>query len=470
MSEPVFVDQREFHYNHAPVSVIHDIIYAAAAVVSSPVWGYRMARTGKWRTDWHGRLGHTSVLPRVDPEVKTILFHAVSVGEVNAIRELVHQLVQHGSRLRLVIAATTDTGFARAVDLYGNQHRVVRYPLDFSASVERFLDTLQPDLVALVELEVWPNFVQQCHQRKIPVVIVNGRLSSRSFKRYCWIRPLVQPTFARLTRVGAQTQAYAQRFIHLGAPQAQVRVLDSMKWDTAHVVAADQPAAHIIPGALSLAQELGLDLQRPIIVAGSTAPGEDKLLIDTCPPEAQLVIVPRKPEWFEQTVRLAPNIIRRSQHRQGRRAVDGARLFLLDTMGELRQAYALADVCIVGRSFLGLYGSDMIEPVALGKPTLIGPFHSDFQDTVDALVAGQGIIVTDQPGVQARNLLQDPAQARALADRGRQVIVSRQGASQRHAAMMLELLDPGIRRCTEPSVSREETASIVDSVRHPPCP
>ncbi|NJL32356.1 MAG: hypothetical protein HC898_12475, partial [Phycisphaerales bacterium] len=183
---------------------------------------------------------------------------------------------------------------------------MVRYPLDFSSPVNRFLDVAQTRPVVLVELEVWPNFMEQCDRRHIPVCVVNGRLSERSFKRYCWIRPLLRSTFVRLSAVGAQTQAYARRFIHLGTSAERVQVLDSMKWDTAKVVPQGTDAAQLIPGALELAEQLGLDRSRPILVAGSTAPGEDKLLIDTCPAEVQLIIVPRKPEWFELVTQHAP--------------------------------------------------------------------------------------------------------------------------------------------------------------------
>ncbi len=417
------------------------MVYAAAAVVSSPVWGYRLWRTGKWRTDWQGRFGHTPRMKPAAAEVKTILICAVSVGEVNAIRQLVGKLGQSGEQtLRIIIAVTTDTGFARATELYGAQHQVVRYPLDFTASVRRFLDATQPDLVALVELEVWPNFLLQCERRRIPVCVINGRLSERSFKNYCKIKPLLRSTFARLAAVGAQTREYAERFVHMGTAGQRVMVLDSMKWDTAQVVPEGKDAAELIPGAMQLAEQLGLDRNRPIIVAGSTAPGEDKLLIDSCPTEVQLVIVPRKPEWFDLVAEQAPNIVRRTQHREGIRPMDGARLFLLDTVGELRKAYALADVCIVGRSFLGLYGSDMMEPVALGKPTIVGPYHSDFQDTVDALKAAEGIIITDQPGQVAGELLGDRAKASLLANRGRQVIVQRQGVTERYVRLMMNAM------------------------------
>jgi 3-deoxy-D-manno-octulosonic-acid transferase len=435
-----------------------DILYITAAAVSSPVWGFRLWRTGKWRTDWRARFGHLPTLPATDR--KTILIHAVSVGEVNAVRTLVTMLEELSSRgrgegdgfaggrpridarpTRVVVSVTTDTGLARARQLFEPAHAVVRFPFDLTGAVDRFLDAVRPDLVALVELEVWPNFLSRCARRGIPVCVINGRLSDRSFRRYRRFRPLLRKTFGRLSAAAVQTPEYAERFGALGVPAQRVRVLDTMKWDTAQVTPEGENPADAIAGARALAAAMGIDPARPLIVGGSTAPGEDKLLIDTCPPEAQLLLVPRKPEWFEDVAALAPSIIRRTQHPEGTtRAVDGARLFLLDTMGELRKAYALADVCLVGRSFLGLYGSDPIESAALGKPTVIGPFHGDFADTVRALQDGGGILVTDQPGKAAAQLLADKSKASSLAAGGRRVILSRQGATRRHAELLLGML------------------------------
>lgn len=410
-----------------------DILYLLGAAASSPVWGLRLLSTGKHRTDWPARFGRTAPLP---PGPRTLLLHAVSVGEVNLLRLLVEQLRDRGGNsLRIVISVTTDTGIARARQLFGDRHAVVRFPFDFSPCVRRFLDAVRPDVVALAENEVWPNFTQECARRGIQVCVINGRLTQRSFSRYRLLLPVVRRMYRRLAAVAAQTSDYARRFTALGVAPQRVTVLDTMKWDTAQV-------AHHVPGSEELALAMGIDRARPLIVAGSTAPGEDKLLIDTCPPHAQLLLVPRKPEWFEAVARLDPAIVRRTRHPDGHtRPVDGSRLFLLDTMGELRKAYALADVVIVGRSFLGLYGSDMMEPAALAKPTLIGPFHADFADTVAALVAGHGLLVTDRPGEQAARLLADPHAAGRLAENGRRVILSRQGSTARHADMLMRLLE-----------------------------
>jgi 3-deoxy-D-manno-octulosonic-acid transferase len=427
---------------------VRDVAYGIGLAAISPVLAFNLLRSGKWRTDWRGRFGHcelssqnhpSSAAAGAGPATKTLLLYAVSVGEVDAIRGLAARLeALGGDRLRLVIASATNTGHARARELFADRlpHPlpVVRYPLDFSWAVRRFLDAVRPDAVGLVELEAWPNFVDACGRRGIPVAVVNGRISAHSFPRYRRVRPLVRSTFASLAAVGAQDSDIAQRFIELGTPADRVRVMDTLKWDTARLV-------DDVPGSAELAAEMGIDRGRPLIVAGSTGPGEEKLLIDTCPPDAQLLLVPRKPERFDAVSALAPGMVRRTQWRGGRRRpLDASRLFLLDTIGELGKAYALADVALVGRSFLGMYGSNILEPIGLGRPTITGPHHTNFADAMSALIAADGIEVTDQPGPAAAALLADRARAADLARRGRQVIRSRQGVTDRYARMLLQLL------------------------------
>lgn len=421
-----------------------DTLYFFGLLVSSPLWAWRLIRTGKWRINWWDRFGYCQIPQEWIAEVTgtsskppTVLLHAVSVGEVNALRLLVKELHAAVPHWRIVISSTTKTGLTRAKELYGQHHHVVQFPLDFSRSVNRFLDRIQPDLVALAELEVWPNWMTICHRRQVPVCVVNGRLSERSFKRYRWVASCIRPSFSKLTAAAVQTEDYAIRFKFLGVSDERVIVTDSMKWDTADLV-------DDVPGAQQLALALGLDLSRPIVVAGSITPEEGQLLIDTIPDTLQLVLVPRKPEWFDIVARLAPtgSMVRRSEHGDGQppRPVDQQRLFLLDTMGELRKAYSLATICVVGRSFLGLYGSDMIEPIALGKPTMIGTHTSDFADIMVAFTSEEGILVTDQPGEAVKKLLATPAMAIDLAKRGRAVIRRRQGATQRHVALLMRLM------------------------------
>jgi 3-deoxy-D-manno-octulosonic-acid transferase len=407
-----------------------DAAYLLGMTAASPWWGWRMLRAGKHRTDWPGRLGQGTPLRPPAPQGR-VLVHAVSVGEVNAARGLVEHLAAQGD---VVLSVTTDTGHARAMQLFGQRLPVVRYPFDAGFAVERFLDRVNPTLVALMELEVWPNFLHACGRRGIPVGVVNGRLSARSFARYRLARPVLSGMFRRLAFVAAQTQDYADRFVQMGTPGDRVSVTGTMKWDTAQV--ADQ-----VQGAQELSREMGIDPDRPLVVAGSTAPGEEAMLHAAVPEGVQLLCAPRKPEWFQAAAAAMPGCVRRTMRVPG----TGANRFLLDTIGELRKAYALATVVVVGRSFGNLHGSDMMEPVALGKATLIGPRYGDFADMADALIQAGGLRVTSpyELGRDLAALLHDAAGRQDMARAGRAVIASRQGATARHAAMIRAMMVPG---------------------------
>ena len=420
------------------MSVLRDIAYGLAALVTAPAWGLYLLRTGKHRTDWRQRFGHTNVEPSERP---TVLIHAVSVGEVNATRQLVQQFDQaHRDGIRIVISATTNTGIARARSLYETRHDVVRFPFDFSRSVGRFLGQIRPNVVALVELEVWPNFVEECGRRGVPVLVINGRLSERSYRGYRRFRPFVRGMFASLARACVQNPDYGERFIGLGTPADRVEVTGTMKWDTARI-------ADDVPGAEELAAAMGLRRDLPLIVCGSSGPGEEKLFVERLADltdaegrPVQLLIAPRKPERFDEAAAAMGEAARRSS---GRPAGPGQRRFLLDTMGELTRAYALADVVVVGRSFSPQYGGDMMEPIALGKPVVIGPNTADFADTMSRLLAGGGIVqVADGPALRdaVAGLLHDRDRARALAANGRAVIRANQGATARHAAAIEAML------------------------------
>ncbi len=404
-----------------------------------------MLRTGKIRTDWAARMGEVRPAMRPRGDRPRVLVHAVSVGEVNAVRALVTELSE---ACEVVVSATTDTGFARATQVFEPSIRVVRYPFDMSTAVRTFLDAVRPDAVLLCELEVWPNFSELCVERGIPLAVVNGRLSARSFRGYFSGRAVLGPMFRRLAAVGAQDQAYAQRFESMGVPRERITVTGTMKWDTAEI-------ADHVPGADDLAREMGIDRSRPLIVAGSTAPDEHAMLHAATPEGVQLLCAPRKPEWFDRAAHEIPGCVRRSQCRgvaesgatgsgfppgatseagAGRmRGSSSHDRFLLDSIGELRRAYALADIVVIGRSFGDLHGSDMMEPAALGRCIVTGPRTEDFAATADALRAGGGLVDATRESIARvlAGLIADPVRRNALGRAARDVVRAHQGATGR---------------------------------------
>jgi 3-deoxy-D-manno-octulosonic-acid transferase len=261
--------------------------------------------------------------------------------------------------------------------------------------------------------------------------VVNGRLTERSFRRYRIIAPLIRSGFADLKCAAVQNLAYGNRFRALGTVGERIHVTGTMKWDTATI-------ADHVEGADELAEAMGIDRKRPLIVAGSTAVGEHELLVGAMPEGSQLLCAPRKPEWFDQAAQVLKGCARRSRGECG----SSTGRFLLDTIGELRSAYALADVVVVGRTFGDLHGSDMMEPIALGKATVVGAATADFQDTVDELLAGDALVQVESAALSEtlRRLLEDPTRRETLARNGREVIRNHQGATDRHVDVIMSLL------------------------------
>jgi len=407
------------------------MLYATALALSAPVWVPWAVARGAHKGGWRKRFGRGASLGT--PPAPRVLVHGVSVGEVNSVSGLVPALEAAG--MQVVVSATTDTGMARARSLYETEERsVVRFPFDWSGAMARFLDRIRPDIVALVELEVWPNLMEACASRGIPVVVVGGRMSDASAPRYRRLRPLFGPGFGSLSAVGAQTELYAQRFRDMGIPADRVVVTDSLKWDAASDTTD-------VPGASELAEALGIDRGSPLVVAGSTGPGEEAFLLRHWPDDVQLVVAPRKPERFDEGASLDPAMVRRTDPKP--QSTGSARsVFLLDTLGELNQAYALADVALVGRSLFAGSGSDPIQPAALGCATVIGPHFANFRDQVEALLAGGGIEVleADQVVARCRELAQNPIVRAPLAEGGRAVVARRRGATDRTVELITRVL------------------------------
>ncbi|HUT58183.1 MAG TPA: 3-deoxy-D-manno-octulosonic acid transferase [Phycisphaerae bacterium] len=429
--------------------ILLDAVYASGLLLASPVWLYRMIRHGRYRSGWGERFGAAPVRYGLQP---VIWIHGVSLGEINAARTLVVELHSQLPDYRVAVSSTTDTGMAAAKKLFAPDHLVFHWPLDFTWAVRRALRRLAPELVVLMEGEVWPNFLSACDRRGVPVVIVNGRLSPRGL-RWRLAGPLAGKVFNRLAAVGVQHQRYAERFAELGLDPAKVQVTGMLKYDTAEP--ADEstgPHTTGLPGQDALARALGIAGQDRLVVAGGTGPGEEKMILDVYAElksrhrSARLAIVPRKPERFEEVARLiiagGLPLVRKSQCPDGAEAEATADAVILgDTMGELRKFYAMATCIFVGRSLVPMGGSDMIEAAALGKPTAFGPHTFNFPQADD--LARHGCVrVADARslGEQLDRWLADPAAAARAGQAAQQYVRSQQGATRRNVEMICEVL------------------------------
>ena len=440
---------------------ILNILYLLALVLALPFLFIKSRRTGKYRSDWPDRLGRInegarekilglsepgSVAGDATPGMYRILLHCVSVGELLSMRRLMDELLRRDPLTQIILSTTTDTGFARAMDLYGWQadSRVVpvRYPLDLSFAVDRFLNTVSPHLIVLVELETWPNFVFAAHRRGIPLRIINGRLTARSLRRYRLVRPVIAVMFKKVEHFGVQTSAIAQRFIALGAPPDRVEVIPTVKYDAADF--SDQ-----VPGMAELARAVGIQGNHQVFVGGSTGPGEEEILLQVYQtlssvwPNLRLAIAPRKPEVVAQVHAAIEarglHAVHRSTHPDGGTAqVMTARdVLLLDTMGELKKLYGVAMGVFSGRSLVKLGGSDMIEVAAMAKPVCFGPHTFNFAEAVDTLTAADAAVeVHDESQLRATvsHWLSNPAKASEMGHRGRTCLENLRGSTTRYAS------------------------------------
>ena len=396
-------------------------------------------------------MGH--VEPR-HPSKWAVMIHAVSLGEMNATRALIDLLRQSNPELEFIVSTTTDTGYDRGQQLYGRSDDVmlVKYPLDFSGAVTRVLDRLKPAIVVLMELEVWPNFLHRCQQRSIPVIVANGRMSDGSYRNYKRFKPILATMFRRLTKVCAQDEMFAKRFVELGVAPENAIVTGTMKFDTAQV--SDR-----IEGDVDLAEAVGLyPGPEQIWVCGSTGPGEEEIILRiyrellTRRARLRLVIVPRKPERFDDVAALIESmkfrLVRRSQKkaRSAEHAIPP--VVLGDTMGELRKFYSLADVVFVGRTLVDLgskqHGSDMIEPAALARPVIVGPYTGNFADVMRRFQEKEAMLIVQNES-ELRDamlkLLAAPQEATAIGQRAQDVVRAEQGATERHVVVIFKILE-----------------------------
>jgi len=434
---------------------ILNLLYLLAAAAYSPVVIYRVIRHKRYRTGWAQRFGK---ITRKSPDKKCIWLHAVSVGEVNAAKTIVEELQDRFSNFEIVVSTTTDTGFARTIKLFGENLQVFYFPLDFSWIMHRAFRRICPSLCLLMELEVWPNFATIAQKSNIPVVVINGRISDKSFSRYQKIKPIAKKIFRKVDLILAQTEEYAQRFKELGCPDERVIVTGSLKYDTAQIT--DK-----VDGADALARQINIDNER-LLVAGATGNDEEKILLDVYRnlkqqkqfSNVRLAIIPRKPERFDEVAQLIEqsgfNLIRysklkelthdaseKSQIANRKSQIDA--VILGDTMGDLRKFYSLATIIFVGRSLVPMGGSDMMEAAALGKCTIFGPYAFNFKQTVDELLKGNGaIMVKNKEDLLAtmRKCLTEPDYAKQIAKNGQEIIKKNKGATDRTIEHITKIL------------------------------
>ncbi|MGX9418668.1 lipid IV(A) 3-deoxy-D-manno-octulosonic acid transferase [Vibrio sp. WJH972] len=361
-------------------------IYTLLLILISPVflWSLYKTKPGKPSIGqrWPEHFGFT---PSVDSN-SPIWVHAVSVGEVLAITPFIRELKKQHPELAIVLTTTTSTGAEQALKLGGMvEHRYM--PLDFAWCVSRFIKTVQPSQLIIMETELWPNTLAMTAKHKVPVSVVNARLSQRSYSRYAKFGSLFSSLLGRcISHIYCQTQADADRFNLLGIPCDALTVTGSMKFDIT------VPDSARVEGK-KLRKLLGED--RPVWIAASTHKGEDEQVLEIhrhvvkqCP-EALLIIVPRHPERFDSVAKLIVDAGWRLDRRtQSKQDLADTEVYLADTMGEMFTLLCASDVCFMGGSLLGdkVGGHNLLEPAAVGIPSIIGPSYYNFKDITEELI------------------------------------------------------------------------------------
>jgi 3-deoxy-D-manno-octulosonic-acid transferase len=410
----------------------------------------------KWRVGLRERLGGVREFA---PHPLRLWVHAISVGETEAARPLVAALREKYPQAEIVLSSTTQTGRARARQLMPDVTHIL-YPLDVPWAVSRTLGRVKPTAIIMVEAEWWPVFLLTAARRGLPLVMVNVRMTEKAIGGYRRIGGLMRRMLRAPAAIGVQEEIYAERLRQLGADGARIRVTGQMKYDNVQVAGEAGAGRHARPAAAEeLAASLGLGGDERLVVAGSTGPGEEEILLDAYArvrqnlPDARLAIIPRKPERFDEVAELIRSrhlpLIRRSEMRGGTGgaasasgrigSAAGEAVILGDTMGELMNFYALGRVAFVGRSLVPLGGSNPIDPASLGLPLLFGPQMFNFPDAEELFVAGGGARVVTDAGTLAAamtELLSSPELAAEMGGRARAAIVSRQGATGRNVDLI----------------------------------
>ncbi len=425
----------------------YNLALLVALVAGAPWWLWRMATTQKYREGLRERLGRVPkrlLVGAENAERLLIWIHAVSVGEVLAITRLVKTLDAALPECAVVVSTTTRTGQALARERFGEE-RVFYAPLDLPWAVRAYLHTLKPSLLVLAETEFWPNLLESCFRRGIPVAVVNARVSDRSWPRYRALRRLWRPILAQLASVQAQSETDAERLIAIGCTAARVSVAGNLKFDVRAAKGAE---------ATRMLKALATDLR--LVVAGSTLEGEESALLEAWPkllaadPHLAMVLAPRHPERFAAVAALIERSGRQSVRRSNWNAqpVEPLRpgaIVLLDTIGELASVYSLADVAIVGGSLVPAGGHNPLEPAQFGVPIVMGPHYANFVAITESLRRQDALRIATKEELASAlvELLCDPAAAKAMGARAREVFEQQSGATDRCVTAIRELLAEG---------------------------
>ena len=419
--------------------LLYSLLLTIGLIAASPLFVIDAVRKGKYITGLSQRLGN---IPRINSNNLPIIWlHCVSVGETAAARTLVDGVIARFPSHRLVISTTTITGQKVARQMFGNQAAAIFYfPIDWAWTVRRVLRIVQPAAVIITETELWPRLFYECRSRGIPVLLVNGRISTRSFRRYKLVRSFIRGVLSDLVLALMQSTQDAERLRELGMAEERIRMFGNLKFDSAGTI-VDVHVSDL------LRNRFGFDGSEPLIVAASTHDSEERVVIEAFKlvrnqRQARLLIAPRHPERFAVVI----SLLRQSGLSWSQRSHESlpgdvnSEVILLDSVGELRAVYALADVAFVGGSIAPHGGHNVLEPAALGICVITGPHMDNFEAVTSVLLDEDAIIqLPDIPTSEApatlasvlMELLSDNQKRRGIGQRAQAVCRRNAGATER---------------------------------------
>ena len=417
------------------------MVYILLFLFAVPWLGIQAIRTGKYRQGWWQKL--LGCVQQRNSEQPCIWFHAVSVGEVNLLTQIVHQWQQRHPGWDVAITSTTKTGFALAKQRFP-ELLVDYYPLDFSWAVRRAMRRIRPDLLVMAELELWPNFIGEAKRQGVPVAVINGRLSESSFRGYRRVGRLVQTWLRSIGWIGAQSETYRDRFVKLGAWPQKVFCTGSLKFDRAEFDRENSQTTR-------LKQLVGLKGNDPVWVVGSTQDPEEAMALRVHQrliqkyPNLKLIIVPRHAERFHEVMgMLRRTRIKCLQRSQLKTPInEDWQVLLVDTIGELGAWWGAADIAFVGGSMGSRGGQNMIEPAAYGAAVCFGPNTRNFRDVVQRLLEREAaqVVESEHDLFQfVSQSIESPGGAAEMGQRAQDLVRMQQGATDRTLRGMEQLL------------------------------
>ena len=416
---------------------LYTVVIVVLAVLLSPWFAYQAIRYRKYIGNLAQRMGYLPVSFNLDGD-QSIWIHAVSVGEALTARALVSDLKARYPALRIFLSTTTLTGQHVARTRLQDVDAVFFFPFDWPPFVSRTLRLVKPRLFIMMETEIWPNLLRACRRRGVKTMLVNGRISARSYPRYRLARPFFRRVLADVDRFCMQSEESARRIIDIGADPARVIVTGSLKFDS-----LESPAAVAAGrGAGRVLRYFRLPTSRLVLMAASTVKGEDEAVLAAyasvrrAHPNALLVLAPRKPERFDEAQALAKaeglRVVRRSDLVFD--AEPRTDVVILDTIGELAQLFPIATVVFVGGSLVDHGGHNILEPAVHGKPIVFGPYMQNFTEIAAAFLREQAAVQVDDAGSLSATvvrLMGDPVERARLGAAARALVEANRGAKPR---------------------------------------